>query len=55
MPGLYLVCEYLKERKPFTLAAALSEEIEEIISARIVRTKLAEAGLKGCNERNKPC
>lgn len=51
-----LIRESLKDRKKtsFALAAALSEEIEETVSARTVRRRLAEAGLKGCKARKKP-
>lgn len=36
------------------LAAALSEEAGKPISARTVRRRLVEAGLKGCKARKKP-
>lgn len=51
-----LVRESLRNRKKTSseLAAALSEEVRQPISARTARRRLAEAGLKGCKARKKP-
>jgi len=51
-----LVRESVRNRKKTSseLAAALSEEVGQPISARTARRRLAEAGLKGCKARKKP-
>ena len=48
-----LIRESLKNRKEmsFELAVIMSHEIRRSLSARTVRRKLGEAGLKGCKVR----
>lgn len=51
-----LMRESLKNRKKTSseLAAELSVEITKSISARTIRRRLQEAGLRGCKARKKP-
>lgn len=51
-----LIRDSVRDRKKTSseLAAALSEEVGQPISARTARRRLAEAGLKGCKVRKKP-
>ena len=50
-----LIRESLKNRKKmsFELAVIMSHKIRRSFSARTVRRKLGEAGLKGCKVRKK--